>query len=140
MILSSNPLETFDKIYWKIFLIVIFSLRKYIYIYLLLFGHTSLLSVNYIIFHYQTILFWLRNVIWVFPFRQHWIKGFRPSALIFREWNKNCFLFIFIISNRIQFKWKIIKGMKWGSFFTKINIMSYHDMKKKQIAYFFVTH
>ena len=47
-----------------------------------------------------------------------------PSALIFHEWNKNCFLFIFIISNRIQFKWKIIKG------FTKINIMSYHDMKK----------
>ena len=58
------------------------------------------------------------------------VKGVRPSALFFNKWNKNCFLFISIISNRIQFIWKIIRGMKRGSFFTKLNIMSYHDMKK----------
>ena len=29
------------------------------------------------------------------------VKGLQPSALIFHEWNKNCFLFILIISNRI---------------------------------------
>ena len=53
----------------------------------------------------------------------HWlharIKGRRPSALIFHECNKNCILFIFIIRNRIQFKWKIIEVMKRGSFLQK---------------------
>ena len=47
------------------------------------------------------------------------VKGIRPSALIFHEWNKNCFLFISIINNRIQFQWKIIRGMKRGSFLQK---------------------
>ena len=40
-------------------------------------------------------------------------KGLRPSALIFHERNKNCFLFTLIINYRIQFKWKIW-GTKWG--------------------------
>ena len=43
------------------------------------------------------------------------LRGFGPLPLFFHEWNKSCFLFIFIISNRIQFKWKIIRGMKRGS-------------------------
>ena len=30
-----------------------------------------------------------------------------PFTLIFHKWNKNCFIFIFVISNRISFKWKI---------------------------------
>ena len=30
-----------------------------------------------------------------------------PFAPIFHKWNKNCFIFIFVISNRISFKWKI---------------------------------
>ena len=47
------------------------------------------------------------------------VKGIWHFDLIFHEWNKNCFLFIFIISNRIQFKWKIIRGMKQGSFLQK---------------------
>ena len=44
------------------------------------------------------------------------IEGIRPSALIFHEWNKNCLILIFIISNSIQFKWKIIRGMKHSPF------------------------
>ena len=50
---------------------------------------------------------------------QNGIRGIQPSALIFHEWNKNCFLFISIINNRIQFQWKIIRGMKRGSFLQK---------------------
>ena len=41
-------------------------------------------------------------------------KGLRLSALIFHERNKNCFLFTLIINYRIQFKWKLIWGTKWG--------------------------
>ena len=46
-------------------------------------------------------------------------KGVRPSALIFHELNQNCFFFIFIISNRIQFNWNIIGGLKRISFLQK---------------------
>ena len=49
--------------------------------------------------------------------RFHSLKGIWPSAQIFHRWNKNCFSFI--ISSRIQFKWKIIRGMKRGFFLKK---------------------
>ena len=43
----------------------------------------------------------------------------RSSALIFYKWNKNVFVVIFIISNRMRFKWKIVRGMKRSSFLQK---------------------
>ena len=61
------------------------------------------------------------------------ITGIQPADLIFQEWNKNCFLFIFIISNR-----KIIRGMKRGLYLQKLTLcLIIHDISRKKLHNFF---
>ena len=71
--------------------------------------HTSIVKVH------TGYLFYIKDLPCVFS-----IKIQRSSALIFHKWNKNCFLVIFIISNSIVFKWKIVRGMKRSSFLQNV--------------------
>ena len=113
----------------------IFS-SKYIY-----FNSTTLRIASIIIIAQK----FNKNMCTEFQFLFLIIKGLRSSALIFHEWNKNCFLFIFIISNRIQLKWKFFKGMKRGSFLQKstlclIIIWRKFDTVETNCIIFFITH
>ena len=82
-----------------------------------------------------------------FPFihlRDATFKEVRIYALIFDEWNKNCFIFIFTISNRKHFISKLFRGLKQSLFLQKpasclIMIWRKLDILDKKLYNFFIT-
>ena len=91
-----------------------FLVRKHVQVILISF--LSELNANFIFFSALDCVYSL-------------LKVHRSSALIFHKRNKNCFIFIFIISNNLRFKWNSLR-QEAGLVLLKINIMCSHDIMK----------